>query len=71
MPRYFFNIVGPRELIDPGGLICRDDRSAIEKAEHIAKTFGGTGFVVVIAANCREVARIAIAGKPLTRRSIE
>ena len=37
MPRFFFNLVGPRPLVDPSGLLRRDNEAAIEWGERIAE----------------------------------
>ena len=37
MPRYFFDIMDGRRLVDPSGVDCLDDADAISKGEIMAR----------------------------------
>jgi hypothetical protein len=61
MPRFFFNLVHPRPVADPYGLLRRDNEAAIEWGEAIAEGLAKRhvpAVVVIRDEHGREVAQI-------------
>ncbi|GEM_PF-4209053 len=63
MPRFFFNLVGPRPVVDPFGLLRRDNEMAIEWGEAIAEGLARRrvpAVVVIRDEHGQEVAQITV-----------
>ena len=67
MPRYFFDIIDGRSLVDLSGLDCLDDADAISKGETMARPIEADGsvdmdprHVIVINAEGQQIGKIAV-----------
>lgn len=66
MPRFFFNVIGKRNIHDHLGLIRRDNAHAIVWAKSIADALQNqdpSATVIVISEDAREIARVPITGR--------
>lgn len=66
MPRFFFNVIGKRNIHDRFGLIRRDNAHAVVWANSIAdalQTHDPSATVVVVHENAGEIARVPITGR--------